>query len=111
MELCLASFDDQDIILELRDELVYINGQLQPIKHVTEDELVTLDNVIKAIPVCDDPGYDALVCAKRAEFIVSLLGRAVGEECVDFLSHILDHLHFRVQHYLDEGCDCENHHA
>lgn len=48
------------------------------------------------------PGYDALVNAKRAAFIVELLGRAVGEECVSLLTHILDHVHYDVLEYLGE---------
>ena len=111
MELCLATLDGQDIILELRDDLVYIDGQIQPIKNVTIEELIAFDHSIKAIPVSADQGYDALLSAKRAEFVVSLIGRAVGEECIDFLTHLLDHLHLTVLHYLDDDCDCENHHA
>ncbi|MBQ7456122.1 MAG: hypothetical protein IJS54_00715 [Desulfovibrio sp.] len=111
MEVCLASIMDHDYLLELRDGQVFIDGELQPIKYVTNEELEAFDQAIKAIPVSDDPGYHALLCAKQTQFLVSLLGRAVGEECVDMLTHLLDHLHSHILHYLDDDCDCENHHA
>ena len=49
-----------------------------------------------------DPGYEALVNSKRAAFIVTLIGSAVGEECVSRLTHILDHVHYDVLEYLGE---------
>ncbi len=111
MQICLAEFDDKTVLLELRDGLVYIDSELQPIKHVTEEELLLFQNALDDIPVSADPGYAALLDAKRCQLLVSLLGRAVGEECIDFLSSILDALHARVRNYLEEDCDCGKEHA
>ena len=59
-----------------------------------------------AIPQGDDEaGYAALVNAKRAAFIVDMLGHAVGDECVNLLTHILDHVHYDVMEYLGETED------
>lgn len=110
MEICIADFGEEPIMLALRDGLVYIDGELQPIKHVTEEELLRFEETIRAIPVSTDPGYEALVNAKRTQFLVSLLGRAVGEECINLLTELLDQLHFRVLHYLEEDeCGCDHH--
>ncbi|MBO4368929.1 MAG: hypothetical protein J5803_02340, partial [Desulfovibrio sp.] len=78
MEICLADFDAKPIMLCVRDGLVYINDELQPIKYVTEEELLAFDTKMKAIPKSEDPGYTALLNAQRTQFLVSLLGRAVG---------------------------------
>ena len=57
---------------------------------------------VSAIPDDGDPGNVALVNAKRAAFIVDLLGHAVGDECVSYLTHVLDHVHYDVMEYLGE---------
>ena len=31
-----------------------------------------------------------------------LLGHAVGDECVSYLTHVLDHVHYDVMEYLGE---------
>ncbi|MBQ7617730.1 MAG: hypothetical protein IJS50_02535 [Desulfovibrio sp.] len=110
MEICLAEFGDQTVRLALRDGLVYLDDEIQPIKHLTEEELLSFQEELAAVPVSDDPGYAALIDAKRTQFIVSLLGRAVGEECIDKLTSLLDQLHFRVLQYLEEDeCGCDHH--
>ena len=63
--------------------------------------VVSLD-AIQAIPYSEDPGYEALVNARRAAFIAELLGRAVGDDCITLLTHILDHVHYDVLEYLGE---------
>ncbi len=104
MEICLARFE-RPIILSLRNGSVYIDNELQPIKNVTEEELALFAAKIDAIPKEDSPGYEALRNAKRTELVVSLLGRAVGDECIDYLSSILDRLHLSVLDYLDGARD------
>ncbi|MBR4741571.1 MAG: hypothetical protein IK079_01555 [Desulfovibrio sp.] len=101
MEICLAMLHEKPVMLALRNGNVYIDEELQPIKYVTEEELMRFEQTINAIPKDSDPGYEALRNAKRSAFIVSLLGRAVGEECVDLLTHLLDHVHFDVLEYLE----------
>lgn len=102
MEVCIAYMHGKPIMLELRDGVAYLDNEPQPIKNLGEDELAAFSESIRAIPYSADPGYDALVNAKRAAFIVDLLGRAVGDECVSALSHILDHVHYDVLEYLGE---------
>ena len=105
MEICLGNLHDRPILLKLIDGDVYIDGELQPIKYVTEEEVAAFAKKIADIPVSDDPGYAALLSAKRSEFVVSLLGRAVGDECINLLTHLLDHLHYDVLEYLGETGD------
>lgn len=57
------------------------------------------------MPSGADPGYAALLNAKRAAFIANLLGKAVGDECISTLTHILDHVHADVLDYLGENGD------
>ena len=67
--------------------------------------MTTPAEAVSAIPDDGDPGNVALVNAKRAAFIVDLLGHAVGDECVNLLTHILDHVHYDVMEYLGETED------
>ena len=39
MQICLACFDDHEVWLEWRAGLIYIDGEVQPIKHVSEEAL------------------------------------------------------------------------
>ena len=94
MEVCIANMHGKAVMLELREGVVFLDNEPQPIKNVTEEELA-------------DPGYEALVNAKRAAFIVNLLGRAVGDECISQLTHILDHVHYDVLEYLGENGDSD----
>ncbi len=105
MEVCLAHLHGEPVMLKVENGMVYLDEELQPIKNLSEEELTTFTEGIHAVPYSTDPGYQAMINAKRAAFIVSLLGRAVGEECVDRLSHILDHLHYDVLEYLGETGD------
>ena len=102
MEVCIAYMHGKPMMLALREGVTYLNDEPQPIKYLTEEQLQEFSDSIRAIPYSADPGYDALVNARRAAFIVDLLGRAVGEECVSMLTHILDHVHYDVLEYLGE---------
>ena len=117
MEVCIAHLHGKAVMLELKDGIVHIDGEPQPIKHVTEDEIREFSEAIQAIPYSVGPGYQALLNAKRCSFLVSLIGRAVGDDTVNHLSHILDHLHYDVLEFLGETdgeeeehhCDCHGH--
>ena len=102
MEVCIAHMYGKPVLLSLRDDIVYINDEPQPIKHVTEQELKEFSEAIQAIPYSVDPGYKAMLNAKRCSLLVRLIGRAVGDDCVNHLTHILDHLHYDVLEYLGE---------
>ncbi len=102
MEVCIAYMHGKPVMLELREGIAYIDGVPQPIKYLEEAQLQEFSDAIQAIPYSTDPGYDALVNAKRAAFIAELLGRAVGDDCITLLTHILDHVHYDVLEYLEE---------
>lgn len=105
MEVCIGYMHGKAVMLELRDGVVFLDNEPQPVKNVTEEELTAFSEAVRAIPYSTDPGYTALVNAKRAAFIVNLLGRAVGDECISRLTHILDHVHYDVLEYLGENGD------
>lgn len=102
MEVCIAYMHGKPVMLELREGIAYLDAEPQPIKYLSEEQLQEFSDSIRAIPYTADAGYDAMVNAKRAAFIVTLLGSAVGEECVSRLTHILDHVHYDVLEYLGE---------
>lgn len=102
MEVCIAEIHGKPVMLELRDGIVYLDGEPEPIKNLTEEELAGFAEKIESLPKSDDPGYSALVNAIRAAFIANLLGKAVGDDTIDRLNHILGHVHYDVIQYLDE---------
>lgn len=105
MEVCIAYMREQAVMLALRDGIVFLDGEAQPIKGITLEDLQTFSENVNAIPYSPGPGYRALVNAKRAAFLVKLLGHAVGEECTDKISHILDSVHYDVLEFLGEVPD------
>lgn len=109
MEVCIAHVHGKAVMLALRDGVVYLDDEAQPIKNLDEAELADFSATIQAIPYTPGPGYTALVNAKRAAFIAGLLGRAVGEDCIDRLSHILDHVHYDVLEFLGETGEEHDH--
>lgn len=102
MEVCIAIVHGNPVILSLREGIVYLDDEPQPIKNLDEAEISTFAKSIQSIPYSIDPGYQALLNAKRAEFIAGLLGKAVGDDCINYLTHILDHVHYDVLEYLGE---------
>lgn len=105
MEVCIAYMREQAVMLSLRDDILFLNGEAQPIKGISKEDLQEFSDTINAIPYTPGPGYQALVNAKRTAFLVKLLGHAVGEECTDKLSHILDSVHYDVLEFLGENED------
>lgn len=102
MQVCIGTLHDKPVLLELRNGILHIDGQEQPIKNIGEEDLRLFQEEIASLPKNDDPGYEALVNAVRASFIVKLLENAVGDDCVNLLTHILDHVHYDVLKYLGE---------
>lgn len=105
MEVCVAYLREQAVMLSLHDGIVFIDGEAQPIKGITKEDLQTFSESVNAIPYSPGPGYRALVNAKRTVFLAKLLGHAVGEECTDKISHILDSVHYDVLEFLGENPD------
>lgn len=102
MQVCIAEMHGKPVMLEVKDGIAYLDGQAEPIKNLTEQELKDFQDKIDALPHSDDPGYPALVNAIRAAFIAQLLSKAVGDETIDTLTHVLDHVHYDVMKYLGE---------
>lgn len=105
MEVCIAVMHGKPVMLKLLEGVVYLDNEPQPIKNLGEEELAAFSQAVRAVPHGADPGYEALRNAKRAAFIVTLLGKAVGDECISTLTHILDHVHADVLEYLGENGD------
>ncbi len=103
MEICIAYMRGAPVMLRLEDKLVYIDNEIQPINGLTKEDLEDFSKSIASIPFGPDhEGYRALVNAKRTVFLSNLLGKAVSDECVDKISHILDSVHYDVLEYLGE---------
>ena len=102
MDVCIGEVRGKPVMLEVRDGVVSIDGVAEPIKNLTEDDLKQFQESLDALPRDDAEGYRALVNARRAAFLSSLLGKAVGDECVGKLTDILDHVHYEVLKYLGE---------
>jgi hypothetical protein len=102
MEVCIAVMHGREIMFGLRDGQAWLDGEFAPIKNVALEELERFQADLDNIPKQGDPdGLRALVNARRAAFIVNLLGRAADEDCISELTHILDHVHWDVQEYLN----------
>ena len=102
MEVCIGEVRGKPVMLEVRDGVVSIDGVAEPIKNLTEDDLKQFQESLDALPRDDAEGYRALVNARRAAFLSSLLGKAVGDECVGKLTDILDQVQYEVLKYLGE---------
>lgn len=102
MKVCLAKIHDKPIMLELKDGVAYIDGDAEPLRNLTEEDLRVFQNELDNVPIGDQEGYEALLNAIRAAFLARLLGDAAGDECISRLTHILDHVHYDVLKYLGE---------
>ena len=103
MKVILAELHGKPVELELRDGIVYIDGEAEPIKNLEESELLDFQKELEALPEHDIQAHQALVNSVRAAFLAKLLGKAVGDETVNRLTHILDHVHYDVLQYLGEA--------
>lgn len=102
MQAELAIVGGKPVILELRDGVVYIDGEAQPIKNLTEEEVKQFRDDLESVTAADEESARALADAIRAPFIMNLIGKAAGDECVDKLSDLLDRVHYGVLKYLGE---------
>ncbi len=103
MEVCIAYMRGKPVMLKIHEDMVYIDDEIQPIANLTKAELEDFSKAIASIPYSlDQEGYQSMLNAKRAAFLATLLGRAVGDECIDKISGILDSVHYDVLRYLGE---------
>jgi hypothetical protein len=102
MQVCIGELHGKPVMLKLENGVPCLNDEAMPIKNLTEQELKAFQEEVDGLPKSDNPGCEALLNACRASFIANLLGKCVGDECVDKLTHVLDHVHYEVQKYLGE---------
>ena len=102
MEVILGSIRGKPIKISEENGIIYLNGQAQPIKNITERDLRDFQEKIDSLNATDAESLTALKNAIAAEFLVKLIGNAVGEECINRLTHLLDHVHYDVLTYLGE---------
>ena len=102
MSVNIGNLDGAPQILEVRNGLLLINGDPQPIKYLTEDQVRDFARELEAIPDDGDPGRAALRDAKRIDFLLGMLEHAFGDECTDYLEHLIGQLHYNVSVYLGE---------
>lgn len=105
MESCIGVINGKPVVLKLENGVVSLDGEALPIKNLDENELARFNEEVAGLPRSDEPGYNALASACRCAFLASLLGRAVGDECVDALTRVLDHEHCEVLKYLGDQED------
>ena len=106
MEVCIARIKDRDILLKLEGRLVYIDGQIEHIRGLTHEMLRVFAEELAAVPVTEDPGYQARLNARRAAFLARLLGMAASEDSQDLVSRLLDSVHYDVLEFLGESDGC-----
>ncbi len=103
MEVCLAYMRGAPVMLRFQEGIAYINDAPVAVKGLTEEHMQNFSKTISDIPYTANPeDYKALVNAKRAAFLATLLGFAVGDDCVNVITNILDSVHYEVLLYLGE---------
>ena len=102
MEVCIARINGREIMLKLEGRLVYIDGQIEHIRGITEDILHEFAAELAAVPVEDHPGREARLNARRAAFLARLLGMAASESSQDVVTRLLDRVHYEVLVFLGE---------
>jgi citrate lyase gamma subunit len=105
MEVCIARVNNRDILLKLEGQLVYIDGQVEHIRGLTQAILRDFAAELAAVPIEDHPGYQARLNARRAAFLSRLLGMAASEDSQDVVVRLLDHVHYDVLEFLGEVDD------
>lgn len=103
MEVTIAQVHGKPVKLSLQGNAVLIDGEPQPIKNLTEEDMRKFQKSLDDLPETDDPeAAEALRNSLRAAFLSNLLGKAVGDECVSLLTDLLDNVHYDVLKYLGE---------
>jgi hypothetical protein len=103
MEVCIAQVKGRKVMLKLEGEFVYIDGQIEHIRGLTDEHLHDFAEELAAVPVEDHPGYQARLNARRAAFLARLLGMAASENSQDVVARLLDSVHYDVLVFLGEA--------
>ncbi|MCL1986031.1 MAG: hypothetical protein FWG59_06265 [Betaproteobacteria bacterium] len=105
MEVCIAQVKGREIMLRLEGRLVYIDGQIEHIRGLTDKILHDFAEELAAVPFEDTPGYQARLNARRAIFLSRLLGMAASEDSQDIVTRLLGSVHYDVLEFLGETDD------
>ena len=103
MEVCIARIKGREIMLKLEAQRVYIDGQIEHIRGVTDEILHDFAAELAAVPFEEHPGYQARLNARRAAFLAKLLGMAASEDSQDVVTRLLDSVHYDVLAFLGEA--------
>ncbi|MCL2123557.1 MAG: hypothetical protein FWH34_05655 [Desulfovibrionaceae bacterium] len=103
MEVCIAQVNGREIMLKLEGRLVYIDGQIEHIRGLTDEILHDFAGELASVPFEEHPGYQARLNARRAAFLARLLGLAASEDSQDVLTRLLDSVHYDVLVFLGEA--------
>ena len=102
MEVCIALVRGREIMLKLEDPYVYIDGQIEHIRGLTDGILRDFAAELAAVPFEDHPAYQARLNARRVAFLSRLLGMAASEYSQDAVTRLLDSVHYDVLEFLGE---------
>ena len=107
MSVNLGEINGVEQVLSLLGGLVYVNDEPLAVKGVTPEEVESLTSELAEIMAPDEEGLEAMRNAKRLQFVMSMLERAVGEGTVEYLTKLSGRLQYRVLCYLGEADDFE----
>ncbi len=85
----------------------HINGQIQPIRDASPEELEELEELLESAPEGDEAAREAWRNTKRIQFLVRLLGRTFGDEGTALLEHLIGSLNYQVLAFLGETDDLD----
>ena len=103
MEATLCEINGKPRKIAVKDGAVYLDGEAIPVKNIGEEDVRQYAEALKALPENDPEGRAVLKSALSAEFLVKLIGNAVGDDCVNRLTRLLDHVHYDVLKYLGDA--------
>ena len=102
MEVCIALVKDREVMLKLDGQHVYIDGQIEHIRGLTDEIMQDFMAELAAVPFTDHTAYQARLNARRAAFLSRLLGMAASEGSQDAVTRLLDSVHYDVLEFLGE---------
>lgn len=107
MSVIIGFLNGEPQELTLVDGRVHINGEIQPIKDVREEEVEEFARLLESAPEGDEEAREIWRHTRRIQFLVSLLSRAFGDECSNYLEMLIGNMHYRVLEYLGETDDLD----
>ena len=102
MSVIIGFLDGEPQELTLVEGRVHINGEIQPIKNVSVEEVEEFARTLDNAPEGDEESREIWRHTRRIQFLVSLLSRAFGDECSNYLEMLIGNMHYRILEYLGE---------